>query len=82
MLGQQSPWGSLLLETVCLLDETSEEEDEVEEPGVTTTFPLVTLFSLRGRIRGYLIREVHVDSQERLLHTCTTCYRKKRHKRA
>ena len=33
MLGLQSPWWSLLLETLCLLDETSEEEDEVEEPG-------------------------------------------------
>ena len=27
---------------------------------VKTTFPVVILFSLRGLIRGYLIREVHL----------------------
>ena len=53
----------------------------IKDLGVTTTLPLVILFSLRERIRGYLIMEVCVDSQERLLHTYTTCHRK-RHKRA
>ena len=37
MLGQQSSWLSLLLETLCLLGETSEEEDEVSEPRSSTS---------------------------------------------
>ena len=36
MLGQQAPWCSLLLETICLLAETSEEEDEAEDAGSST----------------------------------------------
>ena len=54
--------------------------DGFETTTLPTAFPLETLLSLRGRVGGYLIVEVHVDLQERLLHTYATCYRKKRQK--